>query len=84
MDYGDASDKWYKYKGVKPPERTTHGVTEDTVENVIRANANHVCDWRQKGNYIFCRAGEYEHGHNIGVSKRLTGTENGKPVLQSI
>ena len=84
IDYGDASDKWFRYKGVKPPERISHGVTEDSIENVIRANNNHVCSWRQKGNFIFCLEGEFEHGQNIGVSQRLTGTENGKPVLKTI
>ena len=42
-------DKWYKYKGVKPPERTPHGIVEDDVEGMIRKINDHVHIWKQKG-----------------------------------
>ena len=74
-------DKWYQFKGVKPPERQSHGISEDEIEQHIKKVTDHVCEWRQKGPYIYCTAGQLEHGKNIGVHKRLTGTSNGKPVL---
>jgi hypothetical protein len=78
-------DKWYKYKGVKPPERTSHGVSEDNIEQIIAQNGQHPHIWRQKGNYIYCREGEHEHGKNIGVFQRLTGTsKRGEPILVKI
>lgn len=78
-------DKWYKYKGVKPPERTPHGVTEDNIEEMIAKNSHHNHKWLQKGPYIICTEGEYEHGKNIGVHQRLTGTnEDGTPILVKI
>jgi hypothetical protein len=83
--YGNPQeDKWYLFKGVKPPSRQSHGVTEDEIEKVIAKNNEHIHEWRQKGNYIFCTVGEYEHGKNIGVFQRLTGTNKGKPVLVKI
>lgn len=78
-------DKWYLYKGVKPPERQSHGVTEDEIERVIKETTQHSHVWKQKGNYIYCREGHAEHGNNIGVFQRLTGTDNnGKPILKKI
>ena len=77
-------DKWFKYKGVKPPERQSHGISEDDIEGHIRKINQHVCEWRQKGPYIFCIVGSAEHGKNIGVHKRLVGTDKGKPVLKDI
>lgn len=84
IKYTVGDDKWYRYKGVKPPERTPHGVSEDNIEEVIRQNNNHVCDWKQKGPYIFCTVGEFEHGKNIGVYKRLVESKDGKPILKDI
>lgn len=85
MDYKIDSDKWYKYKGVKPPERQSHGVTEDELDDKIAQNNDHICQFKQKGNYIFCTQGKNEHGYNIGVHRRLSGTtELGKPILVNI
>lgn len=78
-------DKWYLYKGVKPPNRTSHGITEDEIEKHISVINDHKHDWIQKGNFISCNAGQNEHGKNIGVHKRLTGTdEKGNPILVKI
>jgi len=78
-------DKWYLFKGVKPPQRQSHGITEDEIENHIKSLNSHKHEWRQKGNYIFCREGHGEHGHNIGSFKRLTGTSSdGTPILVKI
>lgn len=85
IKYFNDDDKWYKYKGVKPPTRTPHGVSEDNIEQIIKLNNQHTHQWRQKGNYIFCVEGEHEHGQNIGVFKRLIGTKpDGTPELIKI
>ena len=85
IKYYSDEDKWYKYKGVKPPERTGHGVSEDNIEEIINNNNQHKHQWLQRGNYISCTMGEYEHGKNIGVHKRLTGTnDRGEPILVDI
>lgn len=84
LRYYNNEDKWYRYKGVTPPERTPHGVSEDNIEEIIRKNGEHTCVWKQKGPIIFCNEGENEHGIKIGVYKRLTGTKDGKPVLIDI
>lgn len=84
VKYEVPNDKWFKYQGVRPPERQSHGISEDNIEEVIRKNSQHVCEWKQKGNYIFCNQGENEHGKNVGVFKRLIGTKNGEPVLINI
>lgn len=84
IKYFNNEDKWFRFKGAKPPERVSHGVSEDNIEDIIRQNNQHTCQWLQKGPYIFCNQGEHEHGQNIGVHKRLTGTKDGKPVLVDI
>lgn len=85
MIYENAKDdKWYQFKGVKPPERQSHGISEDEVESHIRKINEHVCEWLQKGPYILCTQGPTEHGKNIGVHKRLTGTKTGEPILIDI
>ena len=40
--------------------------------------------WFQRGPFIECTSCENKHGHYIGTNKRLTGIENGKPVLKTI
>lgn len=78
-------DKWYKYKGVKPPVRTAHGLVEDDIEELIRTQNDHNHLWKQKGNYIFCTEGPNEHGKNVGSFKRLAGTNSdGTPKLIDI
>lgn len=78
-------DKWYKYKGVKPPDRTSHGIVEEDVEEAIKRINDHAHVWKQKGNYIFCTEGQLEHGKNVGVFKRLVGTKpDGTPELKDI
>lgn len=85
-EYIVKEDNWYNYKGVKPPERQSHGMTEDDIDQKLRENlAGHTCQWRQYGPEIRCTVGQYEHGKNIGVMKRLMGTDsNGKPILKDI
>lgn len=78
-------DKWYKYKGVRPPERQAHGITEDEIEGIIRKANDHQHIWKQKGNFIYCQEGPNEHGKNIGVFRRLVGTNpDGTPELTNI
>lgn len=85
IKYYDANDKWYRYKGVKPPERQSHGISEDNIEEIIRTENQHVHAWIQKGNYIICTEGLHEHGKNIGVHRRLKGTTaKGEPILVKI
>lgn len=85
VKYYSDDDKWYRYKGVKPPERTPHGVSEDNIEKIIKEANDHEHQWVQQGNYIRCTAGTNEHGKNIGVDKRLTGTNpDGTPILVNI
>lgn len=75
-------DKWYRHKGVAPPSRQAHGVSEDNIEEIIRANGNHTCKWYQQGPYIKCTEGPNEHGKNIGTMQRLQGTDkDGSPIL---
>lgn len=78
-------DKWFRWKGVKPPERQSHGITEDQIDNLL-AKQTHRCLWKQEGPNIVCEeAGEYRHGIRIGVNKRLKGTgPNGEPLLLTI
>lgn len=77
-------DKWYQYKGVKPPERQSHGISEDDIEKYINKINDHVCEWKQKGNYIFCIKGQAEHGKNVGVHKLLIGSKAGEPIFRDI
>lgn len=82
----DKVDKWFQWKGVKPPERQPH-LTEEELTQALEDNmADHVCDWLQKGNAIECDASpNYTHGKIIGVHQRLAGTdEQGKPILVPI
>lgn len=86
MEYKVDEDNWYKWKGVKPPERTTHGLTEDEIDEKLKNNLKgHKCSWTQQGPEIFCDVANYRHGIRIGVHKRLTGTgKGGEPLLVEI
>lgn len=81
----DKEDNFYKWKGVKPPERTSHGVADQDIEELL---ANHIkhhqCVYIQRGNFIICETGNFEHGKNIGTMKRLVRTENNQPVFEDI
>lgn len=82
----DQEDKWFSWKGIKPPERQPH-LTEEELEQALAENIkDHVCDWIQRGNAIECeQSSQYTHGKVIGVNVRLAGTDkDGKPVLVPI
>ena len=81
----DKIDNFYKWKGVKPPERTSHGISEDDIDNLLAEHIkNHQCHYTQRGNYISCETGNFEHGKNIGIHKRLVETKDNQPVLVDI
>lgn len=86
-NYGDDKvDKWFNWKGVKPPERQPH-MTEKELELALEENLkDHTCDWIQRGNAIECdQSPNYTHGKVIGVKERLAGTdEKGAPILVPI
>ena len=85
VNYKSPEDKWYHYKGVKPPERQSHGVSEDNIEDIIASTNTHNHKWLQQGNYIKCNAGKNEHGINIGVNRILKGTNpDGTPILEDM
>lgn len=84
IDYrNDREDKWYDWKGVKRPERTSHGITEEDIDEILAENLKgHKCVWTQKGSEIFCEEGEYTHGKRIGANLQLKGTgKKGEPLL---
>jgi hypothetical protein len=40
-------------------------------------------EWRQKGNYIYCKSCEFRHGFFIKPNKILVGIDkNGMPILK--
>lgn len=81
----DYEDKWFHWKGVAPPQRTSHGVTSDNLEDLMLKN-KHKCLWKQEGPNIVCReAPEFDHGNRIGINKRLVKTgDQGEPILMDI
>lgn len=77
----DKVDSWYRYKGVIPPSRTPM-LTEEELHQSLKENfRNHVCEYGQTGNQIFCDIGENRHGKFIGTKLRLDSTVNGEPIL---
>ena len=82
----EAEDNFFKYKGVKPPERRSHGIREDEIDEMLAANfKDHKCTWYQSGNFLKCTSGAYEHGLNIGINKRYTGVDtDGSPMFEDI
>lgn len=84
--YGNPQeDKWFNWKGVPPPQRQSHGITEDQIENLL-LKQTHRCFWKQEGPNIYCdKASEFRHGIRVGINKRLTGTgPNGEPLMVNI
>lgn len=83
--HNDNEDKWFHWKGVAPPKRQSHGITEDQIDNLLRKQ-QHRCKWFQEGPNAACdEAPEFRHGFRIGVNKRLVGTgENGEPLIEDI
>lgn len=86
IDYKIKSDSWYGWKGAKPPERISHGVTDSEVDTLIKEKLNgHKCQWLQRGADIECTEGDIIHGMRIGAFKRLTGTSpDSEPILIDI
>lgn len=85
IEYKISSDSWYKYKGVKPPERTSHGITEEETDAKIKeAVDGHVCEWVQRGPEIVCEVGTFSHGMHIGTKKRLIESRRGEPILKDL
>lgn len=82
----EKEDNFYKWKGVKPPERTSHGITADSLQEVLDENIKrHQCQYVQRGATISCDVGGFEHGKMIGVTKRLAPDYvSGEPVLVDI
>lgn len=86
MEYhNDAEDKFYKWKGVRPPERTPHGVSSDDLSSLLAKN-KHKCEWKQKGNEVFCTsAPDFDHGFRVPPNKLLQGTgSQGEPLLRDV
>jgi hypothetical protein len=86
MEYGfPKEDNFYKWKGVAPPVRQSHGIKEDDIEEHLK-RSNHKCQWKQRGNELVCtEAGEFDHGMRIPVGKMLSGTgPNGEPLLRDV
>ena len=82
----EKEDKFYQWKGVKGPERQSHGMTEDEIDEKLRTNLkDHKCSWKQRGPEIFCETGSYEHGMRIPTNKILKETgKGGEPILVDI
>lgn len=69
-------DSYLKFKGVNPPERIAHGVTEDELDKFVE-RGKHKCKWQREGNHIFCEAGGYKHGYFVHpVPKPVYRKEN--------
>lgn len=84
-EYKVSSDSWYKYKGVKPPERTPHGLTEEELDEKIHdVVKGHVCQWVQRGPDIICDVADFTHGQRIGTKKRLIESRNGEPIFKEL
>ncbi len=79
----DKVDKWFEWKGVKPPERLPHMTEQELTEALAQNIKDHICDWYQVGPDIECDASsQYTHGKRIGPNFRLDRTDkNGKPIL---
>lgn len=73
-------DSWFNYKGAVPPKRTPHLTRKEIDEELANNLQGHTCDWKQKGNEIYCEAGDFRHGKMIDPKQRLV-FENGKPRL---
>lgn len=73
MQYGnEAEDKWFHWKGARPPERTPHGIKEDEIEDMLANNLKgHTCSFYQNGADITCDQGDFVHGRRIGANQRL-------------
>lgn len=82
----EKEDNFFKYKGVKPPERHSSGISEDEIDDLLAENfKNHTCRWYQSGNFLKCDVGNFEHGINIGTNKRFTGVDSdNKPQFEDI
>lgn len=77
----EKGDQFLSYKGVAPPKRFVHGTEKESDESRKRFRAEHACRWKQRGNEIYCDAGDYEHGRVIGQGRFLESTKDGVPVI---
>ena len=82
----DKEDKFFLWKGVKPPERTSHGFSEDDIDDKLAEQIQgHQCQYYQQGSFIKCDVAGFEHGKHIGVNKRLSPDyTSGEPILVDI
>lgn len=86
FDYSNLpEDKFYLWKGAKPPERISHGISEDDIDEKLAKNiAGHQCRWYQRGNELVCDIGDNEHGKRIPTGKMLDGQNGNIPVLRDV
>ena len=55
----------------------------EEMRNEAREKAKQTHNWVQRGIWLVCTSCEFEHGHCIGVNKRLKGIDKeGNPILE--
>lgn len=64
----------YEALGVAPPESVVHTEADEALAQARLAN-DHVHQWKQRGNDIFCERGTHLHGHHIDPRHILIGTD---------
>lgn len=63
-------------------ERHGHG-TDESIRQAL--DQKHNCKWIQRGNYLICTEGGYEHGSAIHPNDRFQGVDkNGIPILKRL
>lgn len=64
------------------PERSGHGTDESIRQALV---PSHTCKWVQRGNFLVCTEGGFEHATAIHPDDRLQGFDaSGRPILKRL
>lgn len=68
----------------KQNEKEVEGWANDVDLDALRANAVTDGVWKQKGPMLIKESGGVVTSTYIGMNLKLTGVENGKPILEKV
>lgn len=81
----EETSKFFAKHKLQPPEHIPH-LKEEEVEQLLENNRrNRSCEYRQRGNRVYCISCPMEHGNLVPPDVQLQGTDkNGLPIFKRI
>lgn len=83
MSKRETPEEWYARQGVEPPEKISHGITDDKIiDNLVKFKAT---SWRQQGNQLIAEGEMGRLVQRIPSDVICKGmNEQGLPILEKV